>query len=113
MFGSWEEIHPASLGAGSQEVQFWAREDTEEDTGEKLHPASFRASANTGTGPFPTRTTTTCVIVREDITEWWSRHIGRLWHANRYCRCHRVQKWHFLRRVGVRRVLSLQLIVLC
>lgn len=83
MFGSWEEIHPASLGTGSQELQFWAREKSE-DTGEKLHPASFRASAITGQNRLQQdrqQEQKKCAIsvIRENLLTWES-HAGRSWH---------------------------------
>lgn len=44
-FGSWEEVHPASLGAGSQEVDWAAGGSTSVE--ERVHPASFRVSTST------------------------------------------------------------------
>lgn len=50
IFGSWEEIHPASLGKGSQEIELWVLEKPE-GTEERMHPASFRAHAIAGMVP--------------------------------------------------------------
>lgn len=41
IFGSWEEIHPASLGAFSQEKEFGATGDARESE-ERVHPGSYR-----------------------------------------------------------------------
>lgn len=40
VFGSWEEIHPAALGIGSQETPYVVTE------GNEAHPASFRRSVS-------------------------------------------------------------------
>ncbi|CAM9129624.1 unnamed protein product, partial [Hapterophycus canaliculatus] len=42
VFGSWEEVHPAALGIGSQEKEFSAQES---EGAEGEHPASFRRNA--------------------------------------------------------------------
>lgn len=42
VFGSWEEVHPAALGIGSQENEFSAQEGGGENA---EHPASFRRHA--------------------------------------------------------------------
>lgn len=46
VFGSWEEVHPASLGVGSQEKNFPA--GAKEAVEEQAHPASFGSSASEG-----------------------------------------------------------------
>lgn len=43
VFGSWEEIHPAALGIGSQEAAYFSVE------GKEVHPASFRSVSSKGT----------------------------------------------------------------
>ena len=47
IFGSWEEVHPASLGIGSQERNFLVSE-VGEGIEAQAHPASFRSSASEG-----------------------------------------------------------------
>ena len=48
VFGSWEEVHPASLGIGSQE-KYFSVSDVNEGIEGQAHPASFRSSASEGT----------------------------------------------------------------
>lgn len=47
VFGSWEEVHPASLGIRSQEKNF-SVSGVGEGIEEQAHPASFRSSASEG-----------------------------------------------------------------
>lgn len=47
-FGSWQMIHPASLGLGSQERMFDSVWKESESTEERIHPASFRVDSKKG-----------------------------------------------------------------
>ncbi|CAM9623526.1 unnamed protein product, partial [Sphacelaria rigidula] len=47
-FGSWEVIHPASLGAGSQEKVLWSTGMNMDRVEERVHPASFCLDARKG-----------------------------------------------------------------
>lgn len=47
-YGSWQVIHPASLGVGSQERMFASAGNENERTEERVHPASFQVDSRKG-----------------------------------------------------------------